>query len=184
MQMTKSSVGTNFTGRTGTSYTASGEVEYCDIYLATVNGWLPNNQPPLGQFVTATLAAGSAVSLTTATPKTVLSLSVSPGTWDLTGVVDYTVGASTTITLLEAGISLTANTLSAQTGGSGLETDPNTSWAQSSASPGANPVSLAVGPLRYTNSTTGNVTVYLVTQASFATSTLSAYGTLTARPVK
>ena len=184
MQMLKGS-GTNFTGLGGTSYTASGDVEYCDVALALRNGWQPNdssNNP--GALITATVAAGGAVALTSATAANVKSISVPPGTWDLAGVVDYTVGATTTITLMAAGFSTTSATMPTQPGGSGLGTDPLSSWAQASAAPGANPLSLEVGPTRYTNTTTGAVTVYLVTKCTFATSTLAAYGTITARPVK
>lgn len=186
MQMTKAAGATNFTGRGGTSYSASGNVEDADVALAHRNGWVPNDLgsgvTPANDFSTSSVALANAVSLSTGAAKNVTSLALTQGVWDVTGIVDLNPAASTTVTLLEAGVSLTSNALASQAGGSGLGTDPNSSWAQPSAAPGANPINLEVGPVRLT--LTAPTTVYLVAQATFATSTLSAFGTLSARKVK
>ena len=130
-----------------------------------------------GMFVSATVAAGSAVSLTTATAKTITSISLPPGDWDVAGAVDF-VAASATTTLFRSGVSLAADTLPTQPGGSGLGTD-----------------ALATDPLAYTTTSftkqTRNMpvrlqllvqtTVYLVAEATFSAGTMTAYGTIRAR---
>ena len=186
MYMTKGTGASNFTTISGKSYTASGLVDNGDVREALRNGWTPNDLGSgvtvASDFTTSTVAAASAVSLVSATAKTVTSIVLTQGNWDVTGVVDFTPGATTTITLVSGSVSLTTNTLSSQAGGSGLGTDPTSSWAQPSGAPGANTLSLEVDPVRL--SIDAQTTVYLVAQATFATSTLSAYGTISARRVK
>lgn len=130
----------------------------------------------IGEFPTSTVPSGSAVSLTTATPADVTTLSLTAGDWDVfSSVVFGLTGASTTV--LQSGVSVTANTLPTQAGGSGIGTDPltidskvlttNTGTCNSRV---LTRVSLAA-----------TTTIHLVAEATFSAGSVAAYGTLSAR---
>jgi hypothetical protein len=136
----------------------------------------------LGEYITSTVAAGGAVALATGATSNVTSIVLTAGDWDVSGVVDYTFGATTSYTSIQAGISLTSATLAGQAGGGGLGTDPNSAFATPAQVPTALPFSLEAGPVRVSIAAT--TTVYLVTNAVFTVSTLSAFGTIRARRVR
>ena|SRR6185312_6422830 len=58
MQMTKAANATNFTGKGGGSYSATGEIEYCDIAKALANGWVPADTGN-SNVLAATLGSGA-----------------------------------------------------------------------------------------------------------------------------
>jgi hypothetical protein len=128
-----------------------------------------------GEAIQSTIAVGSAVSLTTGTSATVTSISLPAGEWDINGQVDYRAGATTSITILTQGISTTAATLGAQ--------DTFSRSVSAAFVPTAsNDVGLPIrGQLLTLTATT---TIYLVANATFTLSTLSAYGTIQARRIK
>lgn len=127
----------------------------------------------IGEVVTATVAVGSAVVLTTAVVSNVTSISLTAGDWDVTGVVDFNPGATTTTTSLEGGISIVSATRGAQdTGFANTFAIATTAIDASEVCP---MVRLSL------NATT---TVFLVAVAGFAISTLKAYGTIFARRVR
>lgn len=141
---------------------------------ATNDSASPGN---VGEYVTATVAVGSAVALTTATPANVTSISLTAGDWLVSGNINFAFGATTNMTQLNSSISLTTNVLGTQAGGSGLGTDPTTTWSQAAAVP-VNTIGVDCGPVRVTLAAT--TTVYLVAQGTFTVSTCSAYGTIRA----
>lgn len=123
---------------------------------------------------TVTVASGAAVSLTTATPANITSISLGIGTYLIWGTGDYTL-ASATATEFRLGLSATTNTLPTQAGGSGIGTDPlNVSIANTSVL--SDTQTLIAGPTTFTIAAT--TTLYLVAQATFSAGTVSAYGTL------
>lgn len=132
----------------------------------------------VGEIVTSSVPAGSAVALTTATGATVTSISLTAGNWDVTGSVAFTVGATTTVGYLAGAINTVAATLpttGSQTfiiPGAGTNAVIDTTFAPQGEVP-RTPISI-----------TSTTTVYLVAQAKFATSTCAAYGALTARRVR
>jgi len=128
----------------------------------------------VGEYLSATLASGSATALTTATPKTVISVSLTAGDWDVSGQVRLTTGAATTTTAISCSISQTNNTMSS-------DTDPSFYQVQASFATNAFN-SLPAGATRISLAST--TTVYLVVNATFATSTCSAYGTIRARRIR
>lgn len=132
----------------------------------------------VGEVVASSIASGAAVALTTGVTANVTSISLTAGDWDVTAQVDHLLGATTSITQLNAGISLATGTLAAQAGGSGLGTDPTSTESFAAMIPTAN-ISQAVGPVRISLSVT--TTVYLVAQDAFTVSTASAFGTIRAR---
>jgi hypothetical protein len=123
----------------------------------------------VGQYLTST---GSSTSLVTATAKTIHSLTLAAGDWDIEGVATYTKAATTVVTYTQQGISTTNNTL----GGTGTFTA--TAAAISDVIPSA-----FTTPVVRLN-LTGTTTVYLVSRAGFTTSTLTATGFLRARRVR
>lgn len=150
-----------------------------------VKGTSTNDNAPagfIGEYITSTVAVGSAVGLTTNTPANVTSISLTAGDWDVDSTVDFVVAATTSITQLQAGISLTSATFASQAGGSGLGTDPNTSFAQPAEVPTALPLNMSTPTVRV--SVAATTTVFLVTQGNFTVAALSAYGTIRARRVR
>lgn len=135
----------------------------------------------IGEFVTATVASGSAVSLTTATSANVTSISLTAGDWDVSGQVVHNAAATTSITLLQIGISAASATLPTQAGGSGIGTDPLSMWRQAAGVP-AGALTTSVGPVRV--SLSGTTTIYLVAADTFTVSTMTAYGTIRARRIR
>lgn len=127
----------------------------------------------VGEYVTGTAAPG-AVSLTTATSATVTSISLSAGDWDVDGVVNYTPGATTSITIIGQGASSTAATLGAQ--------DTYTREAYPATIPTAIVETKQIPTQRFSLAST--TTIYLVAQATFTASTLTAGGTIRARRVR
>lgn len=129
----------------------------------------------VGQYISSSVLAGSAVSLTTATAANVTSISLTAGDWDVRGMVAFIPGAGTTSTIQYAAISTTSATLptiGAENNFSGLAI----TFAGSQFSV------QNVGPMRL--SLSGTTTVYLIAQANFAVSTMSAYGFIGARRVR
>lgn len=146
-------------------------------------GTATNNSAPagaLGEFVTATVASGAAVSVTNATGANVTSISLTAGDWDVSGQVDFIL-AGVTATLFQSAISIVSATLPTQPGGSGLGTDPLLGVPLLTTILSAT-YEQALGPVRLLLSAT--TTVYLVAQAAFSVGTLTGYGTIRARRVR
>ena len=134
----------------------------------------------LGTLVTSTVASGAAVSLTTNTAANITSISLAPGDWDISGVIDFNPAATTSVTNITTSASLTSATVSSQAGGSGLGTDPTMIWNQAASVP-AGVMAMEVPAVRL--SITATTTVYLVAKATFTVSTMTAYGTIRANRV-
>lgn len=149
------------------------------LYLGTgLFGTTTNNNAvtgDVGEYITATIATGASISLSTGTTATVTSISLTAGDWDVSGVVDYTFGATTNYTNLVQGISTTAATLGSQDTFTDYETAATVPTATADASWNTPLTRISIA------STT---TVYLVSQATFTISTLKAYGTIRARRIR
>ena len=129
----------------------------------------------VGEYISSTVLVGSAVALTTATPANVTSISLTAGDWDVTGTVAFNPAGTTTQTILTGAVSQTSATL------------PTIPGSGAYASLGLT-FTVGVGsvlPLSTTRvSLAGTTTVYLVAQATFAVSTMGAFGFLGARRVR
>lgn len=137
------------------------------VGTATNNDAVAGN---IGEYVSGTVALGSAVTLTTATTANVTSISLTAGDWDVTGVVDFDL-SGTTVSDFLMGTSTTSATLGSQD--TYLEQAlPFTSVTYSNNVP----------TVRYSLSST--TTVYLVTSLSFTGGAAKAYGTIRARRVR
>jgi hypothetical protein len=126
----------------------------------------------VGEVLSSTIAIGSATSLTTATGKSVTSLALTAGDWNVWGNIGYIAAATTTVSLLTGSISTTNNTQATSPNGGG--------YAQLQATlTTASTNILPVGMTQINVST--STTVYLVATATFAVSTMTAYGSIYAR---
>ena len=128
----------------------------------------------VGEELKTVLASGSAVSLTTNTTANVTSVSLTAGDWEVSGVVDFTPGATTSLTQRTAGVSTTSATLGAQ--------DSMSQTSVAANVPGANVISQVTPNVRISVAVT--TPVYLVARALFTVSTLAAYGSIRARRVR
>lgn len=127
----------------------------------------------VGEYVVSAIAVGAAVALVSATAKTVTSISLSPGDWDVEGCVVTAPAATTTTSSYAAGSSITTNTMPT------LGLDTNTSVQIFTTVPANDPVALSLPKGRISLSST--TTIFLVAKISFAVSTMSAYGFISAR---
>lgn len=157
---------------TVTSATSIGAGQYLGVAAATAA-----TAGNIGQLISATVVAGSAVSLTTNTAATVTSVSLTAGEWDVSASVHYTIGGTTTVGELDCSTSLTTNVFDTTVGITG---------AQVFGSPQAiviNPTDPAiVCPVRRVSfgSTTS---VFLIAFSTFGVSTNAAYGFIRATRV-
>lgn len=124
-----------------------------------------------GNFKTASLASGSATSLTTATAKTIISLSLEAGDWDVSGMVAFDPAATTSETAHIVSISTTNNT-------HGATTERNARGFAAVVTAGFE-TNMPTPVVRLSLAAT--TTVYLVASANFTVSTMTAYGIINAR---
>jgi hypothetical protein len=126
----------------------------------------------VGEYAETVVASGSAVSLTTATPAQVASLSLTAGDWDVFGFVGFVPAGTTNITALQASSSLTTAQIDS---GSGFTSRA----AAAGLVPGANNIEGPLPQVRYKLATTTNL--FLNAEGTFTVAALSAYGTIRAR---
>ena len=122
------------------------------------------------------IQAGSAVSVTTATPKTIAQITLTAGDWDVSGLVNGLTATSTSVTGYGASLSLVTNTLDTNAG--------KFSQTLSGAFVPGNSATLgvAIPPVRF--SVSGSTTVFLIADMTFTVSTMTAYGIIRARRVR
>ena len=154
------------------SYTAAGQIPGTSTNDNASAG-------SVGEIITAAIASGSAISLTSGTPKNITSISLTPGDWDVTGVVNFTGGTITTINLIAAIISASTNSATStdQMGYNQQSYEGSYEMFQNQSQ-----TSLFAGPTRVSLAAT--TTYYLNANANFGSSTASAYGMVRARRVR
>lgn len=128
----------------------------------------------VGELITSSVAAGSAVPLTTDTVTNITSISLTAGDWDVSGTVVMAPAATTSSTIKIGGISSTSATLGALGTYSVQTSEAQVTGAISSFQP--------TPAFRLLISST--TTVYLLASATFTVSTMSAYGTIRARRIR
>jgi hypothetical protein len=164
-----------FTGTvTVANLTATGPIT--PSQTAGIVGTTTNNNAnagSVGEYISAAVGSGSAVSLTTATPTNITSISLTAGDWDVWGATAYIVSAAAT--QLEGAVNTTSATIPGIATGFGQSNlTVNTAILTNNT--------LSLAPSRISLSAT--TTVYLVAQSTFATGTVSAYGFIGARRVR
>lgn len=165
-------VGTD--GKTYTFPTTDKTIMAADFSNATygqVPGTATNDSASVGNIGEIVASIGS-TALTTGTPASQVSISLTAGDWDVFGAVSFAGGATTTLSWAAGGISTTNNTLPA--------TIDQTISVYSGGTPfSANSISSPVPTQRL--SLAGTTTVYLVAEAVFGVSTCTATGKISAR---
>lgn len=127
----------------------------------------------VGEYVSASVVQGSATALTTATPKTVTSISLTAGDWDITAIGSST-GASTG-TEFDVAVSGTTNSFIGTVLGDTRCQTPTVSLTGADAT-------LMIPAVRKSISST--TIFYLVVQETFTVGTPAAYGRISARRVR
>lgn len=146
------------------------------IPSSAVGGTTTNNNAPangIGEYVVASVIQGSAVTLTTATPKTVTSISLTAGDWDVTAIGAIT-GASTG-TEFDVAISANNNSMTGTVLGDSRAQTPTVSLAGADAT-------LMIPSFRVSLAST--TTYYLIVQETFTLGSPKAYGRISARRVR
>lgn len=128
----------------------------------------------VGEYVSSTVASGSAVGLSTSTTANITSISLTAGDWDIRTNIIMNPAGSTTTTFIEGGWNTTSATLPTRgLGRSAFDNRGSSAGVVLGLNTGSSRLSI--------NATT---TVYLVIQAGFGVSTMSAYGIIEARRVR
>ena len=135
------------------------------------------NALSVGEYVSGTLAVGSATSLSTGTAKTIISISLTAGDWDVAATGYILPAATTQVASVASSISQTNNTLDTANGSIVVNALGNMVVATFSTEHG-----VPVVPVRI--SLSGTTTIYLVMSATFSVSTMTAYGNIRARRVR
>jgi hypothetical protein len=134
----------------------------------------------VGEVQTSSVAVGSAVSLTDATGaftgKTITSISLTAGDWDVYGIVGINMAATTKFTAIAGGINTVTDTLN-----SAYEEEARFSYGAAGLVP-ANVITFTFPTTRVSIAST--TTYYLIGYASFSISTATAFGRITARRVR
>ena len=146
-----------------------------DGTVATGGRYDASATDPENEIISATLAAGSAVSLTTNTTADVTSISLTPGKWRVTGSVAFDPSGTTSITRMLGAI----NTTSATIPTADVVAGAVAGISYDAFVPAATAQNLFAGEAILTLAAT--TTVYLIARSTFTASTLSAYGKIQAQ---
>ena len=161
-----------------TAQTITGKKTFTQSIIASLQGvtnGVAAASGVVGELIESTRSVGSGMSLTSGLTSNIANITLTAGEWYINGQVDYRAGATTSITILTQGISTASGTLGAQ------DTFSRSVFA-AVVPTAANDIGL---PVRgQVLSLTATSTVYLVTNATFTVSTLSAYGTIQARRIR
>jgi hypothetical protein len=133
----------------------------------------------IGEVIKSDIVVGSAVSLVTATAKNVTSLTLTAGSWRISGNILFTGAATTTVSSLIGALSTVTNSISPIDGGCVV-------CAGNTLNPLFNsvPTSPAIPLPGTVVNISGSTTYYLVAQLAFAVSTASAYGQIIATRIR
>ncbi len=126
----------------------------------------------VGEYVESKIASGSAISLTTATPANITSISLTAGDWDVEGNVNYSLTAAT-VAQNVAAINSTSAT---------VPTDGTQVYSGATAAASSAPDSITLPRKRISISAT--TTVYLVANVTFLGTGIDGYGFISARRVR
>jgi len=152
----------------------------CSAVVGQIPGTTINDNASagkVGEFLSTTLAGGSAISLSASVAATIVSHAFTAGDWDITCDLYSYPAASTVISSWYGSISTSTNTLDFTPGAL------QTSLVGFTATPAGGYLTLHIGPIRA--SLNGTTTYYCVTQQNtIEVSTSSAYGIIRGRRVR
>jgi hypothetical protein len=169
--------------RTDAAQTFTGAQTFSNAIIPSqttgITGTTTNNNAStgyVGEYISSTVGNTTA-SLTTGVTANLTSLSLTAGDWDVSGSVQFDVGATTNITYWYSSISTTSATL-----GGNANSNNSTSPTAAGTVFGATAFTLQSPTVRISIAST--TTVYLVTNVGFTISTVNAGGTIRARRVR
>jgi hypothetical protein len=160
-------------GLTGILY-GNGASAVSALAPGQIPGTATNDSATAGNVGEVVTVIGSPTSLTTGTPASLGSATLSAGDWEVWGDVYFNPGGTTTISQIAAGFSTVNNVLPTPPAG-------GANFINAALTTGAT-AALPVGRERY--SLAGSTPVYLVAQAGFGVSTMAATGKITARRMR
>lgn len=149
------------------------------IVGTTTNDDAPTGQ--VGEYLSASTVFSSPVALTSGAYSNVASLTLSAGDWDVSGVMGYVFGATTSLTQLRFGLTTTSAGAPVDTGGGGVQGGGLCGDIYAAFVPNAG-IRKALPPVRV--KLAASTTIYFVAQAVFTVSTCSAFAELHARRVR
>jgi hypothetical protein len=126
----------------------------------------------IGEYISSTVLAGAAVALTSTVTADITSISLTAGDWDVEAVLAFAPAATTTVTVIEGAISQTSAT---------LPTIPASGGYARLALAFTAGATQVIATSRARMSLAGATTIYLPARATFAVSTMGAYGFIGAR---
>lgn len=129
----------------------------------------------IGELISSTVPQGSHVSLSSGGTSNITSIVLSPGDWDVWGVVQFDGGATTTVTYIAGGIGTTSGSFNQLSAGF----CQHTCAGQTAFNQAFNVNTCVISPFRVSIAVA--TTYYLMASAGFATSTCNGYGALNAR---
>lgn len=129
----------------------------------------------IGELISGTIAIGTPLSLSTATAADLTSITLTAGDWDVWLSVQFIGNVLTTVSRVEASVSLVSATLDYTVGRGASKGFP----ASPTLFNTVNQETIVTAPVRI--SVASNTTVFAPVLASFGVSTCSAYGMLQAR---
>jgi hypothetical protein len=169
----------NITAPVGSVYTntigSAGLVLFVKESGSGNTGWIAAVTTGIFTSVTSTLPFASRVSITSGVQRNVTSISLTAGTWDISGTIDFTfIGTTSTLGSSNylTGVTLTSNTI-----------NPSDTYLDTPiiVTAGTGQARFSTSQRRLTIAST--TTVYLVVGATFIAGSVSAYGTITANRV-
>lgn len=132
----------------------------------------------VGEYIEGVLAAGSATALTTDTPKTLVSISLTAGDWDVTGMVGVQPNPAAVYSYALASVSPTTNTQNTTS----TNLVSHTQYPAGTLSTTSTDPRIALPMVRVSLAST--TTYYLICQAGFTVSSCLGYGRISARRVR
>lgn len=141
-------------------------------------GLLGINAVTKGNITSSVIAAGSATSLTTATTKTITSLTLGVGIWRVYGYVDYVLAGATT-TVFQHGFATTTNTFT-----NTLQAQDTNTTVESGFTTATQTVTGQPTPFQQITVASGTQQVFMVANATFSAGTVTAYGSMFALQAK
>ncbi len=136
----------------------------------------------VGEVISASVLQSAPTSITTGTAKTIASISLTAGDWDVRVMAGFLGAAGTTSTEIRTAISLTTNTLPASDT-MNVPTSNEAMVIQSGSVIGSgNATSLIIPSARVSLAST--TTIYMVSFSNFSVSTMTGFGSIVARRMR
>lgn len=126
----------------------------------------------IGEVISSEIIGGGAVTLVSATPKTITSIVLSAGDWDLYGSVSLSTAATTSITRLAESLAGATNS---------TDQSPNRYWFHQTAALVPGVVTWGMPAMAHRVSIAAPTTFYLTTDCTFSVAALVAFGKIWAR---